>query len=586
MKPRDPIARSITSARWRLFVQEWQSVLGGLCLLGLSIGAGLLLADRLLAVPIPLWLYLTLVGTLFVVAPVVAWRRWPSREATAEIVDQRLALKDRLATALFATSMPDNPFAEHVVRDAQRSATKLPIASAFSLRLSRHWAYVPPLIAVVVLAFMFIPQLDLLGRAQAQSQKQAQQDQAQNVKDQVEQALAAIERVEMSQPQSDDQQSPLDPDQALDELAQITQGDLTSLEARQETAVKLSQLQDRLADQIQRQQESMESLQNTMSRLEDPPPGPADQFVDALRRGDFQAAQQAMQELAQSIESMPEADRQALAQQLENLAQQLQQAAQQHAQQQAQSQQQMNELLQNAGLTDQQIQQLQQQGANSQALQQQLTQQGMTPQQAQQVAQQLQQLQQQQQSQGQNSQMSQNMASSLKNQAGQCTNNNSPTSQPTHQPGNPLSQLAQMQQQLQQMQTAGQQAQQAQQAIGGLNNNQSGGPGGTGGHEAGTAEGGNPSGLERRIGPYQTHAKDDAHQGQGRVIASWQSDGEAVKGEPTVGFDQAVLEARRDAEQAVTEDRVPRRYHETVRQYFNQMPETVEQIKTPPPAPR
>ena len=88
------------------------------------------------------------------------------------------------------------------------------------------------------------------------------------------------------------------------------------------------------------------------------------------------------------------------------------------------------------------------------------------------------------------------------------------------------------------------------------------------------------------MGPYQTHAKDDVHQGQGRVIASWQSDGEVVKGEPTVGFDQAVLEARRDAEQAVTDDRVPRRYHETVRQYFNQMPETVEQIKTPPPAPR
>jgi len=583
MKPRDPIARSITSARRRLFVQEWQATLGRLCLLGLNIGAGLLLADRFLAVPMPSWLYLTIAGTVVVAAPMVAWRRWPSREATAELVDQRLALKDRLATALFAASMPDNPFAKHVVRDAQHSATKLPIASAFSLRLSRDWAYVGPLIAVVVLAAMFVPQLDLLGRAHAQSQKQAQQDQAQDAKDQVDQALAAIERVEMSQPQSDDQQSPLDPDQALDELAQITQGELTSRQARQKAAVKLSQLQDRLADQTQRQQESMESLQNTMSRLEDPPPGPADQFVDALRRGDFQAAQQAMQELAQSIESMPEADRQALAQQLENLAQQLQQAAQQHAQQQAQSQQQINELLQNAGLTDPQIQQLQQQGANPQALQQQLTGQGMSPQQAQQVAQQLQQLQQQQQSQSQNSQVFQSMASSLKNQASQSMNNNPQNGQP-NQPGNQLSQLARMQQQLQQMQTAGQQAQQAQQAIAGMNQNNQ--PGGTGGHEAGTAEGGNPSGLERRMGPYQTHAKDDAHQGQGRVIASWQSDGEVVKGEPTVGFDQAVMEARRDAEQAVTEDRVPRRYHETVRQYFNQMPQTVEQINTPPPAPR
>lgn len=580
MKPRDPIARSITLARRRLFFQNWQATLGWLCLLWLCVGAALLLTERLIAVSIPQWLYLALAGTVLVAAPVVAWRRWPSREATAEMVDGRLALKDRLATALYAKSMPDNPFAKHVVNDAQQSATKLSIGSAFPWRLSRAWAYVPPLTLAVVLAALFVPQLDLLGVAHARSQKQAQQDQAQDAKDQVDQTLAAIKEVEMSQPQPDDPLSQMDSDQALDELAQITQGDLTSPKARQEAAVKLSQLQERLADQAQQQQEALESLQNTMSRLEDPPPGPADRFVDALRRGDFQAAQQAMEELAQSIESMPEDQRQALAQQLENLAQQLQQAAQQHAQQQAQSQQQINQLLQNAGLSNQQVPQLQQQGANPQALQQQLTQQGMSPQQTQQLAQQLQQLQQQQQNQNQNNQACQNMASSLQNQASQCQGNNASNSQPNQQ-GNQLSQLAQMQQQLQQMQTAGQQAQQAQQALSGLNQ-----PGGTGGHKAGTAEGGNPSGLERQMGPYQTHAKDDAHQGQGRVIASWASDGQVVKGEPTVGFDQAVLEARRDAEQAVTDDRVPRRYHETVRQYFNQMPQTVDQIKTPPPAPR
>jgi hypothetical protein len=58
-----------------------------------------------------------------------------------------------------------------------------------------------------------------------------------------------------------------------------------------------------------------------------------------------------------------------------------------------------------------------------------------------------------------------------------------------------------------------------------------------------------------------------------------------AKGDPTVSFDAAVTKARGDAEQAVTEDRVPYPYHRAILDYFNQMPQQPDQAVAPPAAP-
>ena len=62
--------------------------------------------------------------------------------------------------------------------------------------------------------------------------------------------------------------------------------------------------------------------------------------------------------------------------------------------------------------------------------------------------------------------------------------------------------------------------------------------------------------------------------------------GEMSPGQATVEFDQAVTEARTDAERAVTEDRVPRRYHGTVKDYFQQLPDSPDAVRQAPAAPR
>ena len=57
------------------------------------------------------------------------------------------------------------------------------------------------------------------------------------------------------------------------------------------------------------------------------------------------------------------------------------------------------------------------------------------------------------------------------------------------------------------------------------------------------------------------------------MIASWTENGEVAPGEATVQFNASRTEAVQAAERAVTEDRVPRRYHESVKDYFQQLPD-------------
>ncbi|MEM9415711.1 MAG: hypothetical protein AAGA29_09580 [Planctomycetota bacterium] len=130
--------------------------------------------------------------------------------------------------------------------------------------------------------------------------------------------------------------------------------------------------------------------------------------------------------------------------------------------------------------------------------------------------------------------------------------------------------MAQMQNQLQRMQQQQQAMQQAMQQL-----NQQGAGGGQGGQPGqwGTAPGGNPYGQHSSYNPANTHAANDIQNGEGRVIATWTENGEMAAGEAQVEYNNAVTEARSAAERAVTEDRVPRRYHDSIRDYFESMPE-------------
>ena len=81
----------------------------------------------------------------------------------------------------------------------------------------------------------------------------------------------------------------------------------------------------------------------------------------------------------------------------------------------------------------------------------------------------------------------------------------------------------------------------------------------------------------------QSHMSEDIQERQGRVIADWMEDGENKAGDVEVEVATDVKRAVEYAEQAVTDDRVSRRHHATIKEYFRKLPETVK--RTTPAAP-
>jgi hypothetical protein len=623
--------RVIANARTRLLLQTAVIWLGRLLLAALAADLAMLLLDRsaLLAHHLAWWWYLLPLALALAVAPVIALARRPGDTAVAATIDHRLALKDRLGTALYARGREGDPFAPWVVADAERTAQQLALARAFPVRPSALWAWLPPIAAGLALLIALLPG-DLWGlqrqreqRLLAARQKQDQiRQMAQHQAEAADTAVRVLDGLEQAG-------VPLAPQDKLDkaELAELGHQQLTNPAGVRDAAAKVTQLNQRLADKADKAAASFEPVQTAMMRLPAPNPGPADAFAQALRSGDYAKAAKAIQDLAQQVQNLPPDQREALRQQLATMADQLANAAKQNKATAAEAQQ----ALQKAGVSADQAQKLAQQLAsgqmNASQLQQQLQQQGMSSQQAQQLAQQLQQGQQnpQNQQQGDAGQQCKGLSQALQNMSQAL--GAPPTSQPGSQSasssppegadsgagqqqqqqvqgaadaaGRQLEQLAQMQQALKQMQES---SAQMQQALDGLMAGNSGDQSRKGhstgdqltsrepGGGAGDQPGGNPLGQERNPLPNAMNnpVSDARDRGiQGRVITSWLGpQGKMAKSDPAVSFDTAVTKAKADAEQAVTEDRVPYPYHRAILDYFNQMPRQPDQAVSPPAAPQ
>ncbi|MEM7576782.1 MAG: hypothetical protein AAF328_04830 [Planctomycetota bacterium] len=115
--------------------------------------------------------------------------------------------------------------------------------------------------------------------------------------------------------------------------------------------------------------------------------------------------------------------------------------------------------------------------------------------------------------------------------------------------------------------------------------------GGIGGLQGGAGDGGDLFGQERGDPNLGTEAVRDVQNGEGWVIASWDNnDGDQGQDGPaTVRIRQALTEAQSAAEQAIREDRAPRRYHRAIGRYFDGLPTpasgSVNDASKPTPTP-
>jgi len=363
----DQVRRVISQARFRLFCQHWLSSSGWCLLTALIVCTVGLCVSRTFGWSIdgpgswPMgWIVLGApVAVALLLAPVIAWSRRPDSDQTAAIVDQNLQLKDRLATALYAGGLEDNPYAEIVRRDARDFAGKVRAAQAVAVRPTKVWLAVSALLAILLGAIFAFPQ-DLLGLGQERQDKKQQaradQHRGQETHKQIQLAKARVKKA-MPDSKSREQQEALD---ELNRLSRLSQQQLADPQMRRRAASKLSSVEQKLSDQVRQKQQRLARMKNTMSRLDPKRSGPADRLASAMRRADFDESKKQLDQLSRTIDRMSDAERQALSEQLGQMSKQLGQASGQTGKAE-QINQAISKSLRDAGMTDQQIDELLQQ---------------------------------------------------------------------------------------------------------------------------------------------------------------------------------------------------------------------------------
>lgn len=269
-----------------------------------------------LAAPLALGLITTLVLT-FTGRPSVA-------DAAAEI-DRRFALRERLSSALMLTSQDrETELGQALATDANKRAETLDVRDKF------HWGLNPKVLLPVVPAlltglFWLVP-----DREQPQSVANNGTTSVTQVKNSMKPLMEQIKK-KREDAEKQGLTAAVDMFKKLEgELAKLQKD--TKLDTKQSLA-KLNDIKKQLAER-RKELGGAEALKKNLQGLEKFEDGPAEKLSDALKQGDFDKAEDAMEKLLEKIAKgdMNPEEMQKLEKQLDQLAQAMSDAAQSHEQ--------------------------------------------------------------------------------------------------------------------------------------------------------------------------------------------------------------------------------------------------------------
>lgn len=241
--------------------------------------------------------------------------------ADAIEVDRRLELRDRLSSALSLTGEPA-PFALAAVRDGEEIASDraLParIAKAFAVQWPRTWWAAPVLLLALFMTAWLVPQFDLWSREGAAVPEEIQQARDDSTRE----MEAVVKRIE----ENPDLAAALAAE--LDDAKRPTDAEKPESpeEIRREAIRKLTELSDKLDELVNDEKaQSLEALKDQLASMNLPESPELAKFAEALKRGDFSKANEALKALQEALEkgTMTDEQREALAKALEKLADEL-----------------------------------------------------------------------------------------------------------------------------------------------------------------------------------------------------------------------------------------------------------------------
>lgn len=584
------IHRVLRAAAWRLGLATFLDALVKLTTAALLALLLLRVTQQVFAFEVAWWT----VGTwapVGVLAGALAWTvvMRPRQAAVARRVDEGADLRDTLSTAL-AVAGDQNPWSRNVVESASAAAKRVDVGRALPMRAPRHWSMPLFVGAAVVLIWVVFPSFDLLGRRAQAEQKKEDERALKVAKAEASDATKKLEELVAK----------VAPEVKADQgaTAKVEEAKPATPEEIRRSAMKqITSMADQL-EQMRGGEKGMQhdAMKQMMRQLKPPGPGPLSEVSQAMAKGDFKEAQQALQALQQKMAAgqMSESDKRAMQKQLEKMAQQLAQMAKNKAA--------LEKKLADAGLDPKLAgnpEQLAQALAQSQSMSQQQKDALSEMAKAQEAA----------------SQACQSMSQSMQQMAaGQKPEGmNAQGQQGMQQLADQLSQMEMMQAEAQSLDAAlaeakyqldklGQAGQCSNPGMGecqtglaagdprngqwqaGDSNNRSNGSGG-----AGQGNGGGPG--EQAAEENWTKRRVKTTLGAGPTIGTTYIQGEQVRGESKAEFVGVVQEASQQATEAMESNTIPREYHESVKAFFGRLSKKVQAqpgaapTATPAPAP-
>jgi len=545
----DDIARLLRRASRRLLINRFLHALP----LGLGLAAVALflavVSQRLLATPLN-WAVAGPAAAIagVALAAVFALVRQRSEATVARLLDDAADLRQSLSTAV-CVSKRDDAWSRAAVEDARGRARRVVLRDVLPWRFPRLWP--APLAAglALFLAWLFVPQADLFGAAEAAEAQREQREELNEAKAETESidrelqellAKAGERRQEIDQADAE-RPKPATPD-----------------EVRRAAIRKLTSAAERV-EQLRQQGDpaALNKIRDKMRQIRQPGLGPANELTSALQRGDFKAASENLRELMDQMAAgdlTPE-QRRRLQEQLKNLAEQMDRLAQRRKE--------LEEALKRAGLNPNLA------GDPNKAQQAIQQAQNLTPEQRQRLMDMAGQAAQSNQRMGQ-------MAQAL-GQAAQQLQQGGQGAQALGELGGQLNALEMMEAELEALKAA---ENFAWGKIDELSQCLGGGQGSVfhlwgrrkSSKGLGAGAGGAPGqGPESRVETDARKARAPSEYTGGPIIGSAVVQGEAVRGESRAQFAEIVESGGQAAADAIESKQVPREYHDALKHYFGRL---------------
>jgi len=350
-----PIQHSIAKVRRRIATDKALHALGWALMVVLCLATLIVVADKRLLLGVPMWFYGVLAGAGVVVALVIGLRNLPDDAQAAVLLDDKLGLKDKLATSMYTAGLAEqNELTAQVAREADEAARQAAarVNQAAPIRVSAVWNVTPIAMAVLAVVWFFVPQApaqtpEEIALAQAREREQAIADQVSDV------IINTVDPTSATREPDDEgeQDKPMS-DSAEDRLVSISndiRNDPSGAAERIAQAESLiSSAESRLGEQREIIEATYNPLRNDASALDPGTQGPANDFAQSMNRGDFQGAADALNDLQDKLNEseFTDEDRQALQDQLNNLSDQLERQAEQSREREQQARDQARQALQ------------------------------------------------------------------------------------------------------------------------------------------------------------------------------------------------------------------------------------------------